>query len=117
MRNESEGIAAYAAEHLSGRPVESGELVLWKGDTEVDAKSIRFDGFTRIPKSLQDRIVENSRVSYSLSVRVPDAEGRKKESERVYVSRYRNSYEFHETPEELSAGSTGTAERTIRVIP
>ncbi len=99
LRNESEGIAAYAAEHLSGRPVESGELVLWKGDTEVDAKSIRFDGFTRIPKSLQDRIVENSRVSYSLSVRVPDAEGRKKESERVYVSRYRNSYEFHETPD------------------
>ena len=99
LRNESEGIAAYAAEHLSGRPVETGELVLWKGDTEVDAKTVRFDGFTRIPKSLQDRIGENTRVSYSLSVRVPDQDGLKKESERVYVSRYRNSYEFHETPD------------------
>ncbi|MBQ6761148.1 MAG: hypothetical protein IJP49_00185 [Bacteroidales bacterium] len=67
VRRESEGYAAYVADYVSGKPLDKAKLILWKGDTEVASETVRFDGFTQLPKKFQQTVGNSRNVYYTLS--------------------------------------------------
>lgn len=53
LRRDADGLRVYAADYLTGKPVQSASLVLYKGDREVArAEDVRFDGFTPLPGNI-----------------------------------------------------------------
>ena len=66
-RREKEGYAVYAADYLSGKPLDKARLILWKGDKEVVSQNVSLDGFTVLPKAFQDEINGHRNTYYSLS--------------------------------------------------
>ena len=67
VRRESEGYTAYVADHVSGKPLDKVKLILWKGDTEVASETVRFDGFTLLPKKFQQTVGNSRNVYYTLT--------------------------------------------------
>ena len=67
VRRQAEGYAAYAADYISGKPLDKVRLTLWKGDKEVVSQMVTLDGFTVLPKAFQDEINGHKNTYYSLA--------------------------------------------------
>ncbi len=89
-RRDSEGYKVYAAESLSGRPLESAGLVMVKNGTEVfREKDFRFDGgFTAVPPEIDSMLAaKGSNARYVLSCFVEGEDGLLKKSRDLSVYR------------------------------
>lgn len=85
-REHAEGIGVYVADYLSGKPVDSVDLRLYKGDRLVaEAKDFRIDGFSPLPEAFVSRLDSRSSGCYMEAYARDDA-GRQILSPKVYIS-------------------------------
>ena len=66
-RKEAGGMAAYAADYITGKPLENVTLTLWKGDTKVHSEAVHLQGFTLLPKKFQQTLDSHKNTLYSLT--------------------------------------------------
>ena len=67
VRREADGFAAYVTDYISGKPLDKAKLTLWKGDKEVASEQVRLDGFTVLPKKIQETIDGHKETYYYLT--------------------------------------------------
>lgn len=92
VREDAAGYSVYAADCISGRPIDKCSFDLFSGSVLIESvEDLTLDGFTPLPASILGRLRE-SRGSYSLQARFKDenGEGRLSPVRNVY-SYSRNS--------------------------
>lgn len=87
-RSDSEGLKVYAADYLSGKPLEMADLVLSKNGFQVCRKDgFRFDGgFTALPREMESEIGGNGRYVISCEYRDGDGFLRKSPGLSLYAA-------------------------------
>ena len=73
VRTESEGLAAYAADYLTGEPVAAADVIMLKGGSEQFRERVTFQGFTRLPERFRKELTKSG--SRELCCEYRDAEG------------------------------------------
>ena len=88
VRPDSRGLCAFVADYMSGKPLESCELLLHDADGNVIARSDGFhpNGFTLLPSDISNTL-KNSKSRCRLSARYVEKDGRIRNSLTLSVSR------------------------------
>ncbi len=85
LRRDAEGLRVYAADYMTGKPVQSASLVLYKGDREVArAEDVRFDGFVPLPGNIV-AAMKNGESAYMIQCSFRDTDGRLRMSRKLYI--------------------------------
>ena len=85
LRRDAEGLRVYAADYMTGKPVQSASLVLYKGDREVArAEDVRFDGFVPLPGNIVSAM-KNGESAYMIQCSFRDTDGRLRMSRKLYI--------------------------------
>ena len=85
LRRDVEGLRVYAADYMTGKPVQSASLVLYKGDREVArAEDVRFDGFVPLPGNIVSAM-KNGESAYLIQCSFRDTDGRLRMSRKLYI--------------------------------
>ena len=85
LRRDAEGLRVYAADYMTGKPVQSASLVLYKGDREVArAEDVRFDGFVPLPGNIV-AAMKNGESAYMIQCSFRDTDGRLRMSRKMYI--------------------------------
>ncbi len=85
LRRDADGLRVYAADYLTGKPVQSASLVLYKGDREVArAEDVRFDGFTPLPGNIVSSM-KGGESAYMIQCSFRDGDGRLRMSRKLYI--------------------------------
>lgn len=85
LRCDAEGLRVYAADYMTGKPVQSASLVLYKGDREVArAEDVRFDGFVPLPGNIV-AAMKNWESAYMIQCSFRDTDGRLRMSRKMYI--------------------------------
>jgi hypothetical protein len=85
LRRDAEGLRVYAADYMTGKPVQSASLVLYKGDREVArAEDVRFDGFVPLPGNIVSAM-KNGESAYLIQCSFRDTDGRLRMSRKLYI--------------------------------
>ncbi len=87
-RNEAKGYSVYVTDYISGKPLDRCKLVLRKGDKAVAEESVRLDGFTPLPASMQTLLSGNRNIYYTLVAETPGEKGRTRRSGEVAIGRF-----------------------------
>ncbi|MBR1576021.1 MAG: carboxypeptidase-like regulatory domain-containing protein [Bacteroidales bacterium] len=90
QRSEAGGYSVYVTDYITGEPLESCKLILWKGDKAVAQETVSLDGFTRLPASLQKLLSASRNIYYTLEAVQSNPQGRIRRSPGISVGR---SYE------------------------
>ena len=98
-RREKDGLAAYAADYISGKPLDKAKLTLWKGDKEVVSQTVRLDGFTQLPKAFQKELDDNKGTYYYLTAETGSGTGLRA-SRRVSA----HFYPYYDSDDDRSDG-------------
>lgn len=86
VRQSPEGHAVYAADYMSGCPVGKVDLVLYKGDRQVDVSDdFVMDGFTVLPEEISEIISGKAGSGYYLQCIAKDAQGRQLKSRKIFL--------------------------------
>lgn len=87
-RRDSDGLKVYAADYLSGKPLDEADLVLSKNGLQVCRKDgFRFDGgFTALPREMESEIGGNGRYVISCEYRDEDGFLRKSPEMGLYAT-------------------------------
>ncbi len=88
-RAEADGFAVYAADYLTGKPLDEYRLILRKGDRIVASETVRQNGFTRLPASMAQILRSNRNTYYALQAEVRGEQGLTRRSEQVSVGGFR----------------------------
>lgn len=83
-RRDGEGIAVYAADRKSGRPLESADIAIYRKDTLVCSfRNMKFDGFVPLGTDIFSK-AESGRPGYRMTCSFRDSDGVFKKSPDVY---------------------------------
>ena len=94
IRKDAGGIGVWAADFISGKPLEKVEIELLKDDKTVQTAGLKLDGYTLIPESVVPKLADR-RSSYSIRVRCND--GRERASRPVRLYYYNDYYESEDS--------------------
>ena len=84
-RNDKDGVGVYVADYLSGKPVETVDMELYKGGRKIaEASGVHMKGFTPLPESIASR-VEKSTSGHYIVCKVREADGRLRRSDEIYL--------------------------------
>lgn len=63
VRQDAGGLALYVADYMTGEPVDSVDILLYKDDRKLaEVKGLALNGFTRLPSEIADKIDERRYV-------------------------------------------------------
>ena len=89
-RENDEGIGIYVADYLSGKPLETVDMALYKsGRKVVEASGVALDGFTALPQEIVSRLA-NSESGHNLVCSIVGEDGKTRRSPNVYLSKDRS---------------------------
>lgn len=85
-RASRDGYAVYVADYQSGKPVESVDVSLYRGDRKIDeVKGFRLDGFTGLPENITSALAANTNCHIVCTVMGED--GKVCRSQDIYPGR------------------------------
>ena len=84
VRQDAGGLALYVADYMTGEPVDSVDVLLYKDDRKLaEVKGLALNGFTRLPSEIADKVDERRYVHTLVCIR-------KGENGKVRKSVFRN---------------------------
>ena len=99
VRKDASGYGVWAADFISGEPLEKVSVELLKDDKVVESTGLTLNGYTTLPESFVQKLA-GKRASYSFRVRCND--GRDRASRPVHIYNYRD-YSESDEPEKFNA--------------
>lgn len=85
-RADRDDFAIYVADYQSGKPVETVDVSLYRGDRKIgSAKGVRINGFTRLPENISSALAANTNCHIICTVIGADRKVRR--SQDVYPGR------------------------------
>ncbi len=91
IRRDNDAHRFYAADYITGEPLEAVKLILYKGNDIITEETVTQRGFTALPKGIVDKLQKTS--YYSLRASYKDAGGRLRLSNEasLYNGKYYDS--------------------------
>jgi len=88
IRKDAEGLAIYAADYKSGKPLPSVDVTLLKqGKEEVTVKGMSLDGFTYLPSAIASKLPKSSN-SHMIRCSFTTSDGVYRTSRSIHTSSY-----------------------------
>lgn len=86
VRSDKEGLGVYVADYLSGKPLETVDMELYKGNRKVaEVAGVRMDGYTPLPEDIASKVGKGA-SGYYLVCLSKAADGRIRRSDEIYLS-------------------------------